>query len=275
MIIYADILVAVNWWIDFLLLTGAARFAGVYARVWRVIIAALIGALFSTVLLLPALPIWLTLLLKLLSAIIMVFVAFGRCSKCRFIKLLVILFSFSAGLAGLCSALYFYIAPPNLYVFNGAVYYAVSPWLLLVLTLVCYGILTILDIISRRRAPQGKLYTLTVIHNNHSINVRCLYDSGNHLVEPFSNWPVLVVERTALADILSIPENGMDLPPNGIWRVIPFNSIGGDGMLPAFVPDFVMLSNKQIPPCYVAVCDRLGGGDYQGLIGTALGEYII
>ncbi len=278
MIIYADILFAVNWWINFLLLTGVARMGNVAARVWRVAAGGFIGSLFSVLLFLPSLPAWVTLLAKFLAAAVMIWIAFGWQKQRQFTKAFLLLFGLSAGLAGLCSALYFFIAPSKLYVFNGVVYYAVSPWLLLVLTLICYIILTIIEKASLRRAPHQYVYTIAITYRNRTTHIRCLYDTGNHLTEPFSNRPVLVAERAALNTIIDIPIDSAAIPPNGEWRIIPFNTLGGDGLLPAFVPDkmAVITAKKEsvVPSCYVAVCNRLGRGDYQGLLGTALGDYI-
>ena len=141
MIVYADMLLAVNWWIDFLLLLGVRRFMGIGARPWRLVVGSLVGALFSLVLLLPPMAVWLSLLLKLLAAGLMVLVAFGWHSRRRYIRSLLLLFGLSAGLSGLCSALYHFAAPRDLFVVNGVVYYAVSPWLLLGLTVLCYALM--------------------------------------------------------------------------------------------------------------------------------------
>ncbi len=277
-VIYADILLALNWWVDFLLLIGVARVAGVGVRPWRLVLGAGVGALFSGLLFLPALPALVSLLAKFFAALIMVSVTFGFCRRRRFAKLLALLFGISAGFSGLCSAAYFFVGPQNLYVFNGVVYYAVSPWLLIGLTLLCYGFLTLLERIARRRAPIGHSYCLHLTHDNRSITVKCLYDSGNHLVEPFSNRPVVVVERAQLELLLYVPEDCAELPPNGLWRVVPFDSLGGGGLLPAFSPHRIAVltehGEKLLHDCYVAVCDHLGHGEYQGLLGSALGEQL-
>ena len=64
MVVYADILLAVNWWVDFLLLLGVRRFMGIGVKPWRLVLGALIGALFSFVLLMPPMATWLSLVLK-------------------------------------------------------------------------------------------------------------------------------------------------------------------------------------------------------------------
>ncbi len=278
MVIYADLLLAVNWWVDFLLLVGVARFAGVSARAWRLVVGGLVGALSCGLLFLPPLSVWLSLGAKLAAATLMVLVAFGFDCLRQFGKRLLWLFGLSAGLSGLCSALYHFAAPRDFYVYNGVVYYAVSPWLLLGLTLVCYGILCGMEWVTRRRAPHQHAYTVRLTHGGRAIRVRCLYDSGNHLVEPFSGRSVVIVERVALASLLPVPTDVGDLPPNGLWRVVPFDTLGGSGLLPAFVPDSLGVITPQgevsLGACYVAVCERLGRGEYAGLLGSAVGDYL-
>ena len=275
-VIYADILLAVNWWIDFLLLLGVKHACGISARSLRMVLGAFTGALSSGLLLLPALPSWFSLVSKLVAAAIMVLTAFGWKDYRRFVKAMLLLFGLSAGLSGLCSALYYFVAPRDFYVFNGVVYYAVSPWLLIGLTLACYGVLTLIERISRRRAPQGHSYTVKLSHGERTIRVCCLYDSGNHLTEPFSNQPVIIVEHAALEMLLSVPQSLETLPPNGLWRLVPFDSLGGSGLLPAFMPQSMAVvtshGEQKLTDCYVAVCERLGRGEYQGLIGSALGD---
>lgn len=59
-------------------------------------------------------------------------------------------------------------------------------------------------------------------------------------------------------------------------RLLPFESLGGEGVLPAFLPQRTQCAGRerssQLPPCYVAVCERLGRGEYRGLLGSALAE---
>lgn len=278
MVIYADILLAVNWWIDFLLLLGVRRALGGGVKNWRLALAALIGAVSSFVLFLPPLSVWLSLLVKLGTAALMVLTAFRRRSLRDFLRRLFLLFGLSAGLAGLCGLLYFYAAPTDFYVFNGVVYYGVPPLLLVGLTVVGYGALTVAESLLRRRAPARHAYRVHLTCGERHTAFLCLYDSGNHLVEPFSGHPVLVVERDVAEEVVEVPPSIGQLPPHSEvgWRLVPYDSIGGSGLLPAFVPHRVTVEQDggqvAVAHCYVAVCDRLGRGEYRGLMGSALGD---
>lgn len=277
MVVYADILLAVNWWIDFLLLLGVRRAVGGDSHGWRLALGALMGAMSCFVLLLPPIPVWLSLLLKLVAAAVMVRIAFPFVGWRSFWRQLLTMFSLSAGLAGLCSALYFFVSPAGFIVFNGVVYYAIPPLLLVLLTVLCYGILWLAEQISRRRAPMAHSFTVTVYHDGGQVRFPCLYDSGNHLTEPFSGRPVMVVEREVLQPIMKVPTGmtEMEAAPPG-WRLVPYESIGGKGLLPAFSPDRVTAARRGmtvvLPPCYVAVCDSLGQGEYRGILSSDMGE---
>ena len=274
MVIYVDVLLAVNGWIDFLLLLGVRRMMGGGGSSWRLAMGALVGALSCFTLFLPSLSVWLTLMLRLAAAMLMVTVAFRSRSWRDWGRRVVLLFALSAGLAGLCGGLYFFLAPQGFYVFNGVVYYSVPPILLVALTVACYGLTWLSEQFLRRRAPREHVFRVRVDYGERSVTFPCLYDSGNHLTEPFSGCPVLVVERQVAARLCSPVPTTADLPSG--WRLIPYHSLGGNGLLPAFVPTAVVAITRgcehDLPHCYVAVCDSLGRGEYQGLMGAAMAE---
>lgn len=274
MVIYADILLALNWWLDFLLLSAVRRGAGGVGRSWRLALGALVGGCTCLTLFLPPLSTWLTLLIRLGAAMLMVAVAFG-CRPFRdWCRRVLLLFLLSAGLAGLCGALYFFVAPQGFYVFNGVVYYAVSPLLLVALTVVCYGLLWLGEQLLRRRAPREHVFRVCICHEDRRVEFRCLYDSGNHLAEPFSGRPVLVVEQAVAQELFTPLPTVTDLPAG--WRLIPYDTLSGGGLLPAFVPTSVTAFSRgctyPLPPCYVAVCAGLGRGEYHGLMGATMAE---
>lgn len=274
MVIYIDILLALNWWIDFLLLLGVRRGMGGGGSSWRLALGALVGALACFVLFLPPLSVWLSLLIRLLAAALMITVAFRHRGWRDWGRSVLLLFALSAGLAGLCGALYFFLAPQGFYVFNGVVYYAVPPLLLVVLTVVAYGLLWLSEQLLRRRAPKEHLFRVRLHYEGRSTTFSCLYDSGNHLIEPFSGRPVMVIEDSVAEELLSFVPTVSALPDG--WRLVPYDTLGGGGVLPAFPTDSAVVCRRgeehRLPPCYVAVCHTLGRGDYRGLMGGTMGE---
>lgn len=114
--------------------------------------------------------------------------------------------------------------------------------------------------------------------------VRALYDSGNSLTELFSGSPVAVVRRAALESVLPAEvrealrdpaafvsgeagagNGGAAAAVRSRLRLVPFRSVGGDGLLPAFRPEHLTVvaengANRDATGAYVAVCEELGRG---------------
>lgn len=131
-----------------------------------------------------------------------------------------------------------------------------------------------------------------------SVEVVGLLDTGNHLREPLSGWPVLVVEAEAAASLfpeslrpVAVQMAAGDLGaaerlqrhPDwaGRWRMIPFSSLGArHGMLLGFRPDRIRLTHG---PHHVVTNAVVGlsvhlldaDGRYQALVPPALGERLI
>ena len=111
MVLYLDVLLAVNWVIDFLLLHATARAWRVPHRAWRLTVGAAVGAACCCVVLLPPLPTLLSVLYKAAGALLMVWIAFGRRRLWRHTAALFLL---STAVAGVAVALWWLVAPPGL-----------------------------------------------------------------------------------------------------------------------------------------------------------------
>lgn len=300
-VIYLDVLLVLNLWIDFLLLLATARVLRLPRRRGRLILGAAIGAASSCLLFLPPLSAWLTTLLKFAAAALILLAAFPWRGGWPYLKSVTVFFVISTVFAGLAAALWFFAAPQGFYVVNGVVYYDVDALMLVALTVVSYGIVCVFDRFTRKKAPIGSEYRLTVAGSGEPLEIRALYDSGNRLTEPFSGSPVAVVEYRALEPILppewrealrpgrdedgerspagpaqsARPPQSADQALRARLRLIPFRSVGGNGLLPAFQPPQLWLTDaggvrREITGTYIAVCDQLGRGDYQALIGADL-----
>ena len=113
---------------------------------------------------------------------------------------------------------------------------------------------------------EKNIYEFTTL----SVEDALTWMDGLTLTEPFSGTPAIVADRRALGVILP-PNFGMQSTENAVsMRLIPFSSLGADGVLPAFRPDAASLSGISIE-CWVAVTDRtLSAGSFQALVGAAV-----
>lgn len=140
-VIYIDVLLALNLWIDFILLLATARILRLPRRRWRMVLGALLGAATSCLIFLPDLPTAAATAVKLAAACVILLVAFPWRGRLLYIKSVVVFFVISTLFAGMAGALYFFAAPQGFYVVGGVVYYDVSPLTLVLLTVVSYGAL--------------------------------------------------------------------------------------------------------------------------------------
>ncbi len=271
MVIYVDILLAVNLFVDFLLLCGVARVLHRPRRRGRLIGGAAVGALSALILLLPPLPLWLTLPLRVICAAVMVAVAFPYRSIGAFAQTTAVLFLISALFAGICEALWLFAAPTGLFVQSGVVYYDVPPLYLVGFTLLAYGGVCLYERLTVKRVVRHAAYRLTVEHHGQCVTLKAMLDTGCHLREPFSGAPVIPVNAARLAPLMTAPlATAAHAPP---VRYIPFTALGGEGVLPSFRPDrvTVYLNDRafDISGAWIAASDTLTRGEYDALIGPA------
>lgn len=284
-VLYLDVLLALNLFIDFLLLAATARLMRLPHRRWRLVAAAAFGAASCCSILLP-LSAWLAAVWKLLAAVCMVLIAFRWEGTLPFVKRLAVLCVLSTVFAGVSMALYLFAAPAGFYVIGGVVYYDISPLLLIALTVISYGAIRLYDRFTRKNEPRGRAYRLHVQRNGQSICLRALYDSGNNLSEPFSGAPVAVAAFEAVRPLLSPAEQEtvrsmwkatVPIHTDGVrLRAVPYHTVSGGGLLPALCPDRLQLEGttgtRDVTGAYLGVCETLGRGEYTVLIGSALTE---
>lgn len=285
-VIYIDVLIAINVYIDFLLLKATACLLRLPHKTWRLALSSFVGAASCCTVLIPSLNGVLLVAVKVLVAAAMVLIAFRWEGIRPYIKQLTVLFVISTAFAGVATALWAFAAPRGFYVIGGVVYYDVSPLLLAALTAISYVLIRLYDRFIRKREPLGREYRLRVELDGKAVEAKALYDSGNHLTEPFSGQPVAVITYEAAASIL--PPQWLtavasawskDIPPpdaavSAGLRLVPYQAVGGSGLLYAFRPSRLTIigdaGELDATGAYVAVCESLGQGDYQGLIGIDL-----
>ncbi|HIS69891.1 MAG TPA: sigma-E processing peptidase SpoIIGA [Candidatus Gallacutalibacter stercoravium] len=284
-IIYVDVLLAVNLFVNYFILLGSARFLNLHTPRRRLLLGAALGAVYSLSILLPQNAL-LSLLLKLVMATTITLAAFGWHGKKVFLKeagcFLVISFSFG----GILFALWYIAAPPGLLVHNGVVYFEISPIFLAGATIVCYLLLRVLHRLVQRPAPKSLYCHVEVAADGAVCSFQAKVDTGNSLVEPFSQLPVLVAEypcvkavipQAARAFFESGGMQGEKLPE--IWqkkiRMAPFHSVAGGGVLPCFLPEEMIVyqqNRAHKAQGYVAVCPPKQLGEHPALLNPALLE---
>ena len=254
---YIDVLIGVNIYINYFLLLASAFFLHEKAKRTRLCLGALIGALGCCAMFLDLPFFFLGVMIKAGIASLMVLTAFGYKNLRTFFFRTAVLTAVTFTLAGLMIAVKNLFSASFISVKCFSVYLDISPLFLITATVACYLLLTLVSRILDKRRTGVLECEVKIEHNGKTASTTGFFDTGNRLTEPFSGFPVLIADRKSVADV--IPES-FDSPLSRGMRLIPYSSLGGDGLLKAFLPDKVTVSTKEksvtAENIYVAVADR-------------------
>lgn len=263
--VYIDVLIGVNLFINYFLLLAVARFLHLPVRRGRMIAGAALGAFYALSIFLPELPSILALLIKLLMSATIIWAAFPLQGWKLFLRSLAGFYLTSFAFAGFMLCLWYFIAPQGLLIKNSVVYFDVSPLFLLVTTVICYFAIRVIQRITGRQQSETLLCPIAVFCEGKEIHCTAKVDTGNTLTEPFSGFPVVVVQESVLpAEILQQREQTN-------FRLVPYGAVGGEGILSAFRPEKLTISmgkrNIETKDVYIAVCpESLSNGEFDALL---------
>ena len=273
MTVYADVLVITNLYVDFFLLWCTRRTLQLRGKGWRMALGALVGGLSALVCLIPRQPWWITLAWGGVSGAATAAVAFCPLSPRGLLKAVLCFWGYSLVLAGFLVFLIQWFAPRNLALVGHSLYMDLSPSLLFLFTGGAYLVFWVFQRLFHREDLSQKLCRIQVRQGEKTVILWAKADTGCTLREPFSGLPVIVCQASALGDLL--PPGMEDAlqagepPQNFPLRMVPFESLGGAGVLPAFRPEEVrLLPNGPSLSCYIALWQReFPAGGFQALYG--------
>ena len=286
LIIYVDILIAVNLFTNYFILLATAKFLQIKASKIRVILGAMLGAMFSLYILFPEINIIFSFLAKLFISAAIIWVSF--CSPKYpelYFKTILCFYSISFGFSGLMLAIWFLFRPNGMVMKNGVVYFNISPTVLIITTTISYFVIETMNKTIGKRQNKEDFCELEIKILGETFKINAKIDTGNNLKEPFSGLPVVVVREDIIKAIIPQSYLGIWWPTNknfcsgalkhkveNKFRLIPFSSVSGEGTLPAFKPEYIILKhNKVRREGYVAICqNELLKDGIEGLIGTEL-----
>ena len=274
--IYIDVLIATNIFINYFLLLAVAKFLHSNAKRWRLVLASVLGAAYSLVILAPPINPWLFLLIKLAMSATMISLAFVIKSVKSFLRNIACFYCMNFAFAGIMLALWYFISPQGLIVKNSVVYFNVSPLLLLTATVACYFGIKLLNRAAGRPADSCTFCRLIVEAGGEKTELMAKVDTGNSLKEPFSGFPVTVAQYESVKQILPDEVKQqfcVNMGGGGCrtgLRMVPFHAVGGEGLLPAFRPEKVIVVTKdsqiELTDIYVAVCKTKVSETFEALL---------
>lgn len=280
MVVYVDVLVIVNLFVNYALLLCSSLIMKRRISNLRLLLGALTGSVYGLVIFLPNMSAAVELLLRLAASGLIVLASFGYKGFRSFIRCFLSFFAVAFAFGGIMLTLWVTVAPVGMIYNNGAVYFDIDLPVLAVSTVVCFTVVSLISRFTARRAPVNSVYTLTVSYNGKSTSGTALCDTGNSLKESFSGLPVIIGEYEGLSAVMpeavkNYYENPAKLSATGEIRMIICKTVSGSGILPSFKPDEIQI--KSLSRCiktsevYIAVTkNRLAGGEFDFILNSEI-----
>lgn len=257
MVIYADLLMLLNFLVDFLLLMGTNRLSGYPPDSGRAALAALLGALYCGACFAPGFAFLSSFLWRLACLVLMAGIAFGwnRSTVPR------------GGLFTLLSMAL------------GGVATGVGKGGFFMLVVSAAGVWLLCRVSFRGDAGIRKYLPMRLQYGGKSVQIMALQDTGNTLRDPVTGERVIVAgaevayRLTGLTkEQLKSPLETMSRQPIPGLRLIPYRSVGESaGMLLALRLESVKLGARQGSALVAFAPESLGMGEmYQALTGGAI-----
>lgn len=262
--IYADSLFILNLVIDYFLCLLTGRLCGLVLRRRRYLAAAVLGAAYAVGLYLPGL--WFLRLwsMKLCLWLLMGLIAFGR--EERMLACALVFAALSAAFGGFIWAIELMGGYP-----------AFDMRTMLLAFALCY---TLLRLIFRDKArlTEAKRVKIKLSLGGRETEFMALVDTGNSLRDPVSGRRVLLASPHALAPLfegrgglaeleaVELLEKAQSIEAlKGRFRLIPYSSVGGGGLLAAFRPDSAHMDGKELE-IMAAISKAAQGDGFEGII---------
>ncbi|MBE6887381.1 MAG: hypothetical protein E7484_03055 [Ruminococcaceae bacterium] len=250
MVIYADVLLIINFIVSYFLLLAAAVVSGYTYSRKRIIISAVSGAVSCLYIFAPFETGLLDLAVKLLSLALCSFIAFGVKNKKKFFIQTLVYILLNALLTGIIAAVS--LKSSAVYHNNMFFYLDVNPVLLVVISAFIYVILVLTELIADKVSAH-KCFKMDIVFKNFQLqNMSAFYDSGFRVKDIVSNKDVIIVSYVKLEKFL--PEEVRDSIEKFIMQkydevkcmFVPviFNTLTGEGMLPSMKAEYVRINGK-------------------------------
>ena len=271
--VYLDVLFFLNAGIDGLLLLAVGRLTGAKIQGLRILLGALLGGVYGVCAVVWNIPTLAVIMGKLGVSTAMVLISYGNR---QILRNTLVFWGMCFAYGGCVFAITW---------MSGDGMTQISVITILLAALLCYAIFAL---VLRYAAAKRNRTTSSQVKVQH-LGITCefcaMVDTGNRLMDPVTNVPIIVAELDAIAALLPVevryrlthtdPESYAfllpALPEAYRFRVIPYRTIGlQHAILLAFRPDRVWVKGEKIPGALLAISPQRisGNSPYQALVGT-------
>lgn len=276
-VVYVDALFLINFVVDGIILWSVGRFTGVRARRWRIVLAASLGGLYSLLVIWPALAWTYGIVGKLLVSLLMLLAVWAPIRRYDYVRVLVWFYFLSFATAGTAYGLI------SLTETDGSNGMPVGWSMTITLSILIVATLLGSQYLAKKRNRDLGLLDIGIELDGRTIWLKGLVDTANHLRDPLTQMPVVVVELHAVSSLL--PDALREFAVSGhvelqVWdqqmieprlRLIPYKALGtARGMLIGIKPDALLLKHgdttKEIYATVAFSPRKLSNGEFLAIV---------
>lgn len=277
--VYLDMLILENLVMNYIILWVTGKLTRESMSQLRLLFGAVIGTVYCAVMFFPSLRFLYTFIFKVILSVVLVAVVFYPLGFKKFLKTLAFFYLVSFAFGGAAFGL-FYFSNSGAILSNGVFYlHNFSVMILVISTAIAYIVIKVSwSFVQAKVSKENMLILLNVELDNKSVNLKGLIDTANCLYDPITNNPVIVVELSAIKELLPYELQElfhkrkqddlaciMGVIYNSSWinrfRLIPYNSLGKEnGMLVGFKPDKINIEsvncNREVNNIVVGIYNK-------------------
>lgn len=263
MTIYIDVVLIENLLMNYIILYATGIVMKIKMKVVRLLLASLIGALYSIMAYISTFGIYSNIILKFILSIIIIYVAYNPQTAKKMWKELMVFYLVSFVFGGAAFALIYIVKPQEILMKNGLFLGTYPLKTVLLGAVLAFVLIIVVFAIAKNKISKKDMFCdIKFKLNGKEIKTKAMIDTGNLLKEPITNTPVVVVEHTLLYDCMpkeilnhleDILGGDFEKVPEEIrinyiskLKLIPYSSLGKqNGMLLGIKPDFLVIQEEE------------------------------
>ncbi len=243
MTVYADVLIILNFAVDYFLIKLSGKLLSNEINNIRLVLSSIIGALFSLYIFFPEGNIFFRIILRIFMSSLISVTAYKIRTVKAFLRNTAVIFGVTFSYGGIMFALFYFLRPNGMVVNNSIVYFNISPLLLILVSVIYYFTALIIKRCFGNNLVNAEKCKVKVKLLSNETSFTAIIDTGNGLKDVFGQGEIIIVRETFLNQ-LKKGKNDADLMNR--YRAIPCNTAIGNGLLHGIRADFAKIEyNKK------------------------------
>lgn len=251
MVVYLDVLFLVNFLMNYFIISICTAIVPNRSKYKRKILASILGGIYGVGIFIPEMNFMYSVISLFGFSVGLVAIIFCPCRFRDFLKILAVFYISTFMLSGGIFMLMPFFGGG---VFKNNIIYIKSGYLIvfagLVAALIVFGMKYVKKNFGRKE------YNIRIKYRDNSVEGFGIFDSGNELKDPTTGAGVIVIDKNMLEGLFLKGVNEFNL---GEWidardiRVIPYKTVGNEGVMMGFLADEVILDGRKLGKVTIAI----------------------